>query len=474
MSLFGKEIYYHLSKDNTVHDKMMSLIGAYVKELDSEILKGVGVLYPIKLSFPGKKSQTVYLKEKEQQQQWMESFQNILQTRKIEDYFKIKEKVGEGKFGQVRKSFNRQTGEVVAVKIQRKNNMDKLEIELLRSEIEILKVCTHPNIVQLIDVFESKNHQYIVMEYMRGDSLSHFFKARGEQLNEGRVIEMAYQISLGIKYIHDLGIMHRDLKLANILMSDSTDQAQLKLADFGFSTIVGPSQQANEGMGSLIYTAPEIISGKPYGLEIDLWSFGVILYYLLTGEYPFVQDSTEALVHNILNFYPTFESPKCGKLSLNSINLIQEHEWFQNHKQSLYMKQLKRSIHSRQQSRNGSYKSDGSYSLLFRPNFSPQQGDENHTVYQLSKFATLRQQQQSPKHDKSKLQQNSSQNENARLTFFKREEDDKQHLDKLIENGHQSRIINQNLKIEKSINASQEETVDDFQYTLSMEEFPQQ
>eukprot|EP00347_Sterkiella_histriomuscorum_P020731 403336692 len=315
ISIFGKEIYFHVRNDDRGHETMVSVVGVFVKEQTPEQLPNGDILFPIKLSFPGHKQRTIYLKDAESRIYWMSIFDKVLKTKSIHKFYSIEQKLGEGKYGQVRKAINKITNEEVAVKILKKNVDDQEDLQLQLSEMEILKVCSHPNIAQLIDIFESKNHSYIVMELLKGDNLSNYLKARQHELKEARVATLIYQIASAIKYLHDLGIMHRDLKPANILMTDESDQAQAKLADFGFSTIVGPSQLLTDGFGSLLFTAPEIIGGCPYGKEIDLWSLGVILHVLLTKEYPFYDQTQDALKRKIMFEKFTFQSKKWDSIS---------------------------------------------------------------------------------------------------------------------------------------------------------------
>jgi len=102
---------------------------------------------------------------------------------------------------------------------------------------------------------------------------------------------IAYQIACGLKYMHSYGVVHRDLKLENIMMSDQTDHAIPKIVDFGLAKMIGPQEKADEPFGTLGYVAPEILLKKPYSFQCDLWSFGCILYALLCSSLPFDHDN---------------------------------------------------------------------------------------------------------------------------------------------------------------------------------------
>ena len=127
----------------------------------------------------------------------------------------------------------------------------------------------------------------MVLEYMRGQDLFDYFQKRDLSLKEERVKEIAYQIGLGLEYLHKYGIVHRDLKLENIMMTDSSDSACPKLVDFGLAKMMAPNQKASEPFGTVGYVAPEVLSKASYSFSIDLWSFGVIIYVLLCGCLPF-------------------------------------------------------------------------------------------------------------------------------------------------------------------------------------------
>ena len=129
----------------------------------------------------------------------------------------------------------------------------------MRREIEVLKMCQHENTVRLVDLFESETHYQIVMELMQGNDLFDYMQKRDFRLSELQVKRITHQIVQGVQYLHSLGIVHRDLKLENIMMSSDDDDACVKIADFGLATLLGPTQTASEPYGTLGYTAPEVL-----------------------------------------------------------------------------------------------------------------------------------------------------------------------------------------------------------------------
>ena len=123
----------------------------------------------------------------------------------------------------------------------------------------MLKMCQHPNIINLVDLFENSEYYYIVLDYMAGSDLFDYLQGRDFNLGEDRVRELTYQLALGIKYLHNYGIVHRDLKLENIMMSDKTHKAIPKLVDFGLAKMIGSREKTHEPFGTLGYVAPEVL-----------------------------------------------------------------------------------------------------------------------------------------------------------------------------------------------------------------------
>lgn len=125
-------------------------------------------------------------------------------------------------------------------------------------------MCQHPNIISLVDIFENSDYYYIILDYMAGSDLFDYLQERDFNLGEDRVREITYQLALGIRYLHKYGIVHRDLKLENVMMTDTTDKSVPKLVDFGLAKMIGPNEKAEEPFGTLGYVAPEILEKKPY------------------------------------------------------------------------------------------------------------------------------------------------------------------------------------------------------------------
>jgi len=196
------------------------------------------------------------------------------------------------------------------------------DIVLQKREIEILKICQHPSIIRLLDVFENHDYIYIVMEYCRGGDLFTFLEKRDFTIPESKASQLTHAITTGIFYLHRFGIAHRDLKPENILMTDDTDKAMPKLVDFGLSKIIGPNETCNDPFGTLSYVAPEVLLKKPYDKTVDFWSLGVIIYLLLSGTLPFDDDDDREIARQTIHDDPDFSYKAWKKIDKGVIDMI--------------------------------------------------------------------------------------------------------------------------------------------------------
>ena len=200
---------------------------------------------------------------------------------------------GEGQHAMVRPAICSRNGEKVAVKIINRMGLTDEDEEDLRREVAILKRMRHPNIVKMRDFFEEPMTYIIVMEYIEGGELFDRI-VKKEFYNEKEARDCVYIILSAVKYIHDRDVVHRDLKPENLLLKSDADDYNIKLADFGLA-VDSTGETLTTDFAFSGYTAPEIISRRPYGKPADMWSVGVITYILLGGYPPFHHENKREL-----------------------------------------------------------------------------------------------------------------------------------------------------------------------------------
>lgn len=206
--------------------------------------------------------------------------------------------LGTGSSSKVKLAQNTDTGEIVAIKIVRKDFLDKkpsLKVKM-RREISVLKLLSHPNLMSLIDVFEIHTHLFLVMEFVDGVELFDYLVRRGA-LPANEALSFFQQIICGLEYCHKRLICHRDLKPENILLDKHLN---VKIADFGMTSLSRPGLFLDTSCGSPHYCDPMVVSGAKYdGLKADIWSCGVILYAMVTGRLPFDDDNIQRLLKKV-------------------------------------------------------------------------------------------------------------------------------------------------------------------------------
>jgi len=123
-----------------------------------------------------------------------------------------------------------------------------------------------------------------------------------KSFDEGRIAQIIKQILVALNYFHQLNIVHRDLKLANIMLySSDLENLELKIADFGFATFFDPAEGLDFQLGSPFFMAPEVLNGQMYSEKIDVWSVGIITHVLLTGEKPFGGDTISQITQSVIS-----------------------------------------------------------------------------------------------------------------------------------------------------------------------------
>ncbi len=217
-------------------------------------------------------------------------------------HYKVTEKLGEGGMGVVYKAEDTQLRRTVALKFLPRETLDEEEVKArLIREAQAAAALDHPNICQVFGIHEEDGETFIAMAYIDGPSLAEKIKERPLPLDEA--LAMAAQIAEGLHEAHEHGVVHRDIKPQNVML---TSKGQVKILDFGLASLTGRSKLTKTGttMGTPAYMAPEQLEGRNVDRRADVWALGCVLYEMLTQKTPFEADYEQAIGYGILNEDP--------------------------------------------------------------------------------------------------------------------------------------------------------------------------
>ena len=255
-----------------------------------------------------------------------ESFVTITKGDITQNYEIIK-KIGEGGYGKIYKVKNKESGDIRAMKQIMKSKIP--DIEKFQNEIKILAMVDHPNIVRLFEVIEDDKYFNLLQELCTGGELL----SKVQKLsNETQIAKIFKQIMSAIAYCHEKGIVHRDMKLENILFATENDDSPIKIIDFGLSVLLDKKEnkeietkkmfkRMTTKVGTIYYMSPEILKGN-YDEKCDIWSCGVILYTLLCGYPPFNGPSDKEIYNMISQIKYDFNHPSWKNVSKHAKELI--------------------------------------------------------------------------------------------------------------------------------------------------------
>jgi len=217
-------------------------------------------------------------------------------------HYKILEKLGEGGMGVVYKAQDTKLDRLVALKFLPQHfTSDPVEKERFIHEAKAASALNHPNITTIHEIDEFEGQMFIVMEYCEGKTLKQIIEK--ESLSIKKVLDIGIQIGEGLAIAHEKGIVHRDIKSDNIVL---TPRGQVKIMDFGLAKLKGATKltKTRSTLGTAAYMSPEQASGEEVDQRSDIFSFGVVLYELLTGQLPFKGEHSAAIIYSILNEEP--------------------------------------------------------------------------------------------------------------------------------------------------------------------------
>ncbi|XP_058484622.1 serine/threonine-protein kinase 33 isoform X3 [Solea solea] len=247
----------------------------------------------------------------------------------LREIYEFGKKLGQGSFGVVYETTHIETQTNWAIKKACRPAAGSSKVKMLEQEINILKQVTHAHIVHLKEVYATPRMMYLVTELCTGGDLKQLLR-RKKFLTEDETRHIIRALADAIVYLHKRDIVHRDLKLENILVKNPPDEGDndrinIKVADFGLSVQtggVGIENIMTEACGTLIYMAPEMMSDRGYTQWCDAWSIGVIMYMLLCGEPPFVSQTKSLLLEEITNREVTFPQSTWATVSDAAKNLL--------------------------------------------------------------------------------------------------------------------------------------------------------
>nr|XP_038957443.1 sperm motility kinase Y-like [Rattus norvegicus] len=252
--------------------------------------------------------------------------------------YKVLKTIGKGSHAKVLLAHHRLTGTPVAVKVLRKN---KQWFRPAMTEANIMRKINHPNIVSLLQVIENKTRIYLIMELVEGQQLYQYIRESGH-IEEDEARQIFEQILSAVSYCHGKGIVHRDLKLDNIMIDKNK---KVKVIDFGLSIQTQPGEMLNQHCGAYSFGSPELFLGLLYdGMKNDMWTIGVVLYYMVVGKLPFdsviIQELQKQVVAGV---YPApcgvseeLENLLSQLLTVNPMyrptaSEVMKHAWFEEH-----------------------------------------------------------------------------------------------------------------------------------------------
>jgi len=239
--------------------------------------------------------------------------------RNFEDIYDLGDRIHRGTYAVVKQCTHKQWNQKYAVKIIEREG--KHTDESVLHEVAVMNQLDHPHIVKVIDFFEETDYFFIVMELMAGgDVFDRIIDMKHYTEKDAR--DLCKILLEAVDYMHQNNIAHRDLKPQNLLLRSKENHAEVKIADFGFAKKVHTPKSLNSRCGTPSYVAPEILKNQPYDQSCDMWSVGVILYVMLCGYTPFMEEAQEKMFERIKQGDWKFEEKDWSHISEEAKALI--------------------------------------------------------------------------------------------------------------------------------------------------------
>jgi tRNA A-37 threonylcarbamoyl transferase component Bud32/Ca2+-binding EF-hand superfamily protein len=276
--------------------------------------------------------------------EWIREMKKNSGLKYIKDFYQFSTVIGKGSFSKVYIGQYNNKPINVAIKVISKVNNKNYDHELIHSELQVLMFQNHCNILKYLDHFEDSKNFYLVTEYINGYDMNYYL-LRNKKLDTEHIKSIIYQLATAIKHLHLNGIAHRDIKPSNVMIRHNKDNGvesfHVYLIDFGLAKFFF-NQFSEERVGTVLFTAPEVISGLKYSYKCDIWSLGILLYTLISGSLPFESDSERDLMEQITK-YPVYFTNLNDEIAKDlilkclikdydkriDIDQFMNHKWFQ-------------------------------------------------------------------------------------------------------------------------------------------------
>ncbi|CAK83504.1 unnamed protein product (macronuclear) [Paramecium tetraurelia] len=285
-------------------------------------------------------------------QKWKSYIAKYTIQRNFLKHYKILKLIGQGSHAKVYKIQKKQDSSIFAVKIFKKAKIvQKEKGASLVLEIDVMRKLDHENVIQLYEVFEDSEKVYLIIDHLRGGDLFKKVQNSLEDYSEHVVQNLMNNILNSLKYLHAKNIIHRDIKPENMIFRTKSNMIDIVIADFGLSDIYNENKiYLFQKCGTVGYVAPEVLKDQAYNHKVDIFSAGVILFVLLTGQMPFAnyENSEELLMSNYFCRidYDKFHNKNISEQAQSLVKLLLEenvskrptaeeallHEWFTNPK----------------------------------------------------------------------------------------------------------------------------------------------
>eukprot|EP00397_Hematodinium_sp_SG-2012_P002308 GEMP01002314.1.p1 GENE.GEMP01002314.1~~GEMP01002314.1.p1 ORF type:complete len:865 (+),score=115.34 GEMP01002314.1:73-2667(+) len=272
-----------------------------------------------------------HCKTNEERDHWVEALGKASKNNYfVNDFYDITTTVlGKGKFAVVYLGIRKEDKVDVAIKVISKVGLGEDCREFIRTEIAVLKLVHHPNLVTMVDMFDETERLYLVMERVGGgDLLRRLLSLPSKRVSEKTSQVICLHLVRAVRFLHEHGITHRDLKPENVLIVDPIDEdpiknariTSVKVTDFGLSAITRHAMDAQ--LGTVAYAAPEILKNQQYDRQVDMWSLGAIAFIVLSGELPFRGRTLKDIAQSTIRGDYSFRAPIWAEISPDAKNFV--------------------------------------------------------------------------------------------------------------------------------------------------------